>query len=330
MAATPQNNRLADTIVISILLILFVPFVLLLLLCNLWTSLALFTGIALFIALQLIVESLTNGTLSLIGGSGGGGMRPIAAVFTVVRGFLVIIACLAALVVACVYFFFWPGPLANLEQQFPITSYKVTIEPIDFKVGRFRISEEINLDMTDPQISGSVTIPRMKLPVREQSSTERNMFTRQLDFKPLWVDATGYLSMTISSGQVISGFLCMPYCPSAQLDLINFPSSSFGDPIEGVNIKSTGLGLQNDMEGRTWTLTTWERNVGFTYVPDPYQFMKPIVMQFSNMPVLLGGILGFFGTTLVALFKKRISDWLNKKLKKPEKKPVPDSPPNED
>jgi hypothetical protein len=289
-------------------------------------GLALLLGASAFYLLRFIIGFLPP-VLKVIarGELTRGGIRPMMAIPAAAPVGFIIAALLALATLINIIvpvignIFSGPQPI----EQFPMKTYVAVIRPTDFKTGKFELIEQMTLDLENDQVTGTVKTPDFVLPVMQLDGINNGIFSKQILFSPLRADSTGHVSMLLSNGKTISGFLCTTTCPTATIQLVDFPTNTFLEPIGGTDVITLGAGSRNDTEILSWSAATLNHGVGFTYIEHP--LLRSVLLPLSDISTLGGkiasGIIGFFSSILAGL-TKRLAGAIEKRIWPPAQQPI--------
>ena len=225
------------------------------------------------------------------------------------------------------------SPVPYIHPHLPVVEkYSVIIEPVDPKMERFRVIEEVFFYSTQEVDIKNGPMNYSSLPEREVTSINRGLLLREVHIAPLEANSRGYVNLTLPDGILLRGYLCADYCSKSRIELREFQENSFYDAkdVEG-NISYDSY---IDKEKISWSASNLNQGIRFAYIPLPYCYLLPVLKPFVEISslsqlviVLLGIIGGLIVTPIVKpvlsnLVINKIKSWFDRPTKKKPGKKV--------
>ncbi len=236
------------------------------------------------------------------------------------RRVLFLIAFLLLLVICSLYLFSF-----TLSLRPPtVDEYQVIIEQLDSQT--FRVQENVIIEETTTVNQESkIEEILVSLPERTVKSASRGLLLKELQIAPLKMSSSGYISLTLPSGNVLRGSLCRDYCPKSRIELLDFPTNSFYAAKDAQDIERFPY---VNTESITWSVRNLEKGVIFAYIPSPYHYLRPILQPFveaSSIGQWAIALVSIIGTlVLTPIVQPVLTDLAQNRLKSLFKKAPPE------
>ncbi len=243
--------------------------------------------------------------------------------------YLTLIATLLALLFALLYscdYGYYPEEFAIL----PIEMYEVSIyqKKSDFK--SFYIVEKLKLDeqflsllrektyydhkyeslfrqLTPSELSrldSLLALPPILLPVvkREVNSVKHGIITRKVLIAPLNINFVSGIAELKYKGIEGRGLLCPVDCPSSNVELVNFPRSSFYKAIGASDLNPELL---------SWSVVKINRGIEFIYIIPPFHHLRNLLKPILGVGSINSGVIIGLGSTITLMMISRIKTVIN-------------------
>jgi len=141
----------------------------------------------------------------------------------------------------------------------------------------------------------------VELTERQVTSISRGLLLKELIYSPQNVTSKT-IDIPLSNGyHVVGNTLCSlnNVCPKINVTLQNFPKGTFYAAKASFDMQST---TYIDVENVSWSIYPNEEQVVFAYIPEPLQYIRPLILPFvgvSSLSHLLVALLSLAGTLIL-------------------------------
>lgn len=147
----------------------------------------------------------------------------------------------------------------------------------------------------------------VELTERHVSSTTKGLLLKELIYSPQNTTSKN-VDIPLENGyHIVGNSLCSQnICPKINVTLHNFPKDAFYAAKASFDVKFTPY---IDIENVSWSIYPTEEHVVFAYIPEPLQYIRPLILPFvgiSSLSQLLVALLGLAGTMILTPIMKPI------------------------